>query len=169
MSIPGAKEIGIEFNSLSKTFNMAGCRIGYVVGNEQVIKILGTFKSHIDYGIFYPIQLAAVTALTSDYCNLQEQVKIYENRRDALITGLEKSGWHVAKSPATMFVWAKIPDGWKSRTFAFELINKTGVAVVPGDAFGKLGEGYVRIALVQPPERLLEAAERIHEFLKVYA
>ncbi|MDQ0198339.1 LL-diaminopimelate aminotransferase [Neobacillus ginsengisoli] len=169
MSIPGAREIGIEFNSLSKTFNMAGCRIGYVVGNEQAIKILGTLKSHIDYGIFYPIQQSAVMALTSDYCNLQEQKKIYEKRRDALITGLEKSGWHVTKSPATMFVWAKIPVGWKSRQFAFELIDQAGVAVVPGDAFGKLGEGYVRIALVQPPERLLDAADRIHEFLKTYA
>lgn len=169
MSIPGAKEVGIEFNSLSKTFNMAGCRIGYVVGNEQVIKILGSLKSHIDYGIFYPIQKAAVKALTSDYLALQEQLKVYENRRDALISGLEKSGWKVPKPPATMFVWAKIPDGWKSREFAFELIDQAGVAVVPGDAFGKLGEGYVRIALVQPSEKLLVAAERIYDFLKIHA
>jgi LL-diaminopimelate aminotransferase len=165
LSVPGAKEIGIEFNSLSKTFNMAGCRIGYVVGNQKAIEILASFKSHIDYGIFYPIQKAAIKALTSDYTFLQEQARQYEIRRDALISGLEKSGWQVTKSPATMFVWAKIPAGWNSREFAFELIDQTGVAVIPGDAFGKQGEGYVRIAMVQPPERLIEATERIQNFL----
>lgn len=165
MSISGAKEVGIEFNSLSKTFNMAGCRIGYVVGNPQAIQLLATFKSNIDYGVFYPIQKAAVKALTSDFAYLREQVKEYELRRDALISGLEKSGWKVKKSPATMFVWAKIPSGWTSRQFAFELIDRAGVAVIPGDAFGALGEGYVRIAMVQPPERLTEAAERIEQFL----
>ncbi|MFB5197122.1 aminotransferase class I/II-fold pyridoxal phosphate-dependent enzyme [Neobacillus sp. KR4-4] len=169
MSVPGAKEIGIEFNSLSKTFNMAGCRIGYVVGNEQAIDILASFKSHIDYGVFYPIQKAAVRALTSDFAFLKTQVNEYELRRNVLISGLEKSGWQVAKSPATMFVWASIPAGWKSREFAFELIDQAGVAVIPGDAFGKLGEGYVRIAMVQPPERLSQAAERIHEFLMEYS
>lgn len=168
MSIPGAKEVGIEFNSLSKTFNLAGCRIGYVVGNEQAIKILGNLKSHMDYGVFYPIQQAAVQALTCDYQVLQDQVRVYEERRDALISGLEKTGWAVSKPPATMFVWAKIPEGWQSREFAFELIDQAGVAVVPGDAFGKQGEGYVRIALVQPTERLLTAAERIHKFLQIH-
>lgn len=169
LSVPGAKEIGIEFNSLSKSFNMAGCRIGYAAGNKQVLTILASFKSHIDYGVFYPIQKAAITALTSEYTFLDNQVKEYEKRRDALISGLEKSGWQVPKSPATMFVWAKIPAGWSSREFAFDLLNEKGVAVVPGDAFGKQGEGYVRIALVQPPERLTEAAERIHEFLVEFA
>lgn len=169
MSVPGAKDVGIEFNSLSKTFNMAGCRIGYVVGNEQAIGILNSFKSQIDYGVFYPIQKAAVIALTSDFTFLNEQVEEYEKRRDALTSGLEKSGWQVAKSPATMFVWAKIPSGLKSRQFAFELIDHAGVAVIPGDAFGKLGEGYVRIALAQPAGKLLEAAERIHEFLMEYS
>ena len=166
MSVSGAKEVGIEFNSLSKTFNMAGCRIGYVVGNTQAIHLLATFKSNIDYGVFYPIQKAAVTALTSDFSYLQGQVKEYELRRDALVSGLENSGWQVAKSPATMFVWAKIPSGWTSRQFAFELIDQAGVAVIPGDAFGEQGEGYVRIAMVQPPERLSQAAERIEQFLK---
>jgi LL-diaminopimelate aminotransferase len=166
MSIPGAKEVGIEFNSLSKTFNMAGCRIGYVVGNEQALAILASLKSNIDYGVFYPIQKAAVTALTSDYASLQQLKKEYEIRRDTLMSGLEKSGWKVPKSPATMFIWAKIPEGWTSRQFAFELIEKAGVAVIPGDAFGKLGEGYVRIALVQRPEVLAEAAERIRAFLQ---
>ena len=166
MSIPGAKEVGIEFNSLSKTFNMAGCRIGYVVGNPEALKILGTLKSQIDYGTFYPILKAAEKALTEDTASLAEQVKEYEARRDALLSGLEEGGWKVPKSSATMFVWAQIPDGWKSRDFAFELIEKAGVAVVPGDAFGKEGEGYVRMALVQPPEKLAEAAERIRLFLQ---
>ena len=169
MSVQGAKEVGIEFNSLSKTFNMAGCRIGYVVGNSQALAILGSLKGHVDYGVFYPIQKAAAAALTSDFTALQKQVEEYQVRRDTLISGLVKSGWQVAKSPATMFVWAKILAGWTSRQFAFELIDKAGVAVVPGDAFGKLGEGYVRIALVQPKERLEEAASRIHEFLFQHA
>ncbi|HJV30988.1 MAG TPA: aminotransferase class I/II-fold pyridoxal phosphate-dependent enzyme, partial [Bacillales bacterium] len=142
------------------------CRIGYVVGNEQALAILASLKSNIDYGVFYPIQKAAATALTSDYTSLQQLKREYEIRRDTLMSGLEKSGWKVPKSPATMFIWAKIPEGWTSRQFAFELIEKAGVAVIPGDAFGKLGEGYVRIALVQPPEVLAEAAERIQAFLQ---
>ncbi|MCO0596416.1 LL-diaminopimelate aminotransferase [Peribacillus butanolivorans] len=168
MSIPGAKEVGIEFNSLSKTFNMAGCRIGYVVGNHDALHILGTLKSHIDYGVFYPIQKAAEMALTSNLSLLSDQVKEYEARRNALITGLAKGGWQVPKSSATMFIWAQIPAGWKSRDFAYELIEKAGVTVVPGDAFGKQGEGYVRMALVQPAERLTEAAEKIQLFLEEY-
>ncbi|AZU60295.1 LL-diaminopimelate aminotransferase [Neobacillus mesonae] len=166
MSVQGAKEVGIEFNSLSKTFNMAGCRIGYAVGNEEALKILASFKSNIDYGIFYPIQMAAVSALTGDFSVLQKQVEEYEKRRDILISGLAKGGWQVANSPATMFVWAKIPSGWTSRQFAFELIKKTGVVVVPGDAFGKQGEGYVRMAIVQSPENLEKAAKGIAEFLQ---
>ena len=165
LSVKGAKEVGIEFNSLSKTFNMAGCRVGYVVGNKEAIDILAALKSHIDYGVFYPIQKAAAIALTSDYTILKEQVKEYEKRRDLLIAGLEKAGWKVAKSPATMFVWAKIPSGWTSRQFAFALIESAGVAVVPGDAFGQQGEGYVRMAIVQSPEKLMEATKRIQKFL----
>ncbi|MBS8263739.1 LL-diaminopimelate aminotransferase [Mesobacillus boroniphilus] len=165
LSVPGAKEVGVEFNSLSKTFNMAGCRIGYVAGNSQVINLLASFKSHIDYGIFYPIQKAAIAALTSDYSFLKDQLKQYEVRRDALVSGFRNSGWQVANSPATMFVWAKIPTGWKSRDFAFKLIDEEGIVVVPGDAFGKQGEGYVRIAMVQPPERLTEASQRVNKFL----
>ncbi|MCM3123037.1 MULTISPECIES: LL-diaminopimelate aminotransferase [unclassified Mesobacillus] len=165
LSVPGAKEVGIEFNSLSKTFNMAGCRIGYVAGNSEVINLLASFKSHIDYGVFYPIQKAAIAALTSDFSFLEDQLKQYQARRDALVAGFRNSGWQVANSPATMFVWAKIPDGWKSREFAFKLIEEEGIVVVPGDAFGQQGEGYVRIAMVQPPERLQEAAQRVNKFL----
>jgi LL-diaminopimelate aminotransferase len=116
--------------------------------------------------VFYPIQMAAVAALTSHYTVLKEQVKEYEKRRDTLLSGLKMGGWKVSKSPATMFVWAKVPTGWTSRQFAFELIEKAGVAVVPGDAFGGQGEGYVRMAIVQPSEKLAQAAERIQTFLK---
>ncbi|WP_079508678.1 LL-diaminopimelate aminotransferase [Mesobacillus jeotgali] len=165
LSVPGAKEVGIEFNSLSKTFNMAGCRIGYVAGNAEVINLLASFKSHIDYGVFYPIQKAAIAALTSDFSFLEDQLREYQARRDALVAGFRNSGWEVANSPATMFVWAKIPAGWKSRDFAFKLIEEEGIVVVPGDAFGQQGEGYVRIAMVQPPERLEEAAQRVNKFL----
>lgn len=168
MSIEGAKEVGIEFNSLSKTFNMAGCRIGYVVGNPQALQILASLKSHMDYGVFLPIQKAAVAALTSDFSMLAEQKTIYEDRRNTLIEGLNQGGWEVKTTPATMFIWTKIPKGWTSRQFAFELLEQAGVAVVPGDAFGAQGEGYVRIALVQPSERLAEAADRIQTFLHTY-
>ncbi|WP_066051888.1 LL-diaminopimelate aminotransferase [Robertmurraya korlensis] len=166
MSIEGAKEVGIEFNSLSKTFNMAGCRIGYVVGNPQALQILASLKSHMDYGVFLPIQKAAIAVLTSDYKMLSEQKKVYEERRDTLIGGLNKGGWKVKTTPATMFIWTKVPQGWTSSQFAFELLDHAGVAVVPGDAFGAQGEGYVRIALVQPSNRLAEAAERIQTFLE---
>lgn len=164
LSVPGAKDVGVEFNSLSKTFNMAGCRVGYMVGNQEVVNLLGSFKSHIDYGVFYPIQMAAVAALTSDYSFLDEQLQEYQLRRDALVNGLRNSGWDVENSPATMFVWAKIPAGWNSREFAFRLIDEQGVVVVPGYAFGSQGEGYVRIAMVQPSGRLEEAARRVNQF-----
>jgi LL-diaminopimelate aminotransferase len=166
LSVPGAKEVGIEFNSLSKTFNMAGCRIGYVVGNETALGILASLKSHMDYGIFYPIQKAAVAALRADHAILDQQARVYERRRDALLQGLANGGWQVPSSPATMFVWAKLPAGWSSRTFALRLLEEAGVAVVPGYAFGSQGEGYVRIALVQSEELLAQAADRIGAFLK---
>ncbi|UOF92086.1 LL-diaminopimelate aminotransferase [Fodinisporobacter ferrooxydans] len=166
LSVPGAKEVGIEFNSLSKTFNMAGCRIGYAAGNSKILRILADLKSNIDYGIFYPIQKAAEAALTSDFSTLRSQVLEYESRREVLINGLANAGWKIDPPPATMFVWAAIPKGWTSKEFVYDLIEEAGVAVVPGDAFGGQGEGYVRIALVQPAERLAEAADRIGEFLK---
>lgn len=166
LSVPGASDVGIEFNSLSKTFNLAGCRVGYAVGNTSALQALSLLKSHIDYGIFLPIEEAAVLALTGDVdAMLGHQAKVYETRRDALCTGLSQAGWHVAPSPATMFVWARIPDGWTSRQFAYQVLEQTGVAMTPGDAFGAQGEGYVRMALVQPAEVLAEAARRIGTFL----
>lgn len=162
LSYPGAKDVGVEFNSLSKTYNMAGCRIGFALGNREVIKQLSTIKSHTDYGLFLPLQKAAVAALTGP----QDQVKInaetYQRRRDILVEGLKKLGWEIDKPKATMFVWAPIPEKFSSSTdFTMSLMEKAGVMVVPGISFGELGEGYVRIALVQPEEKIQEAVNRI--------
>jgi LL-diaminopimelate aminotransferase len=166
LSIEGAKEVGVEFNSLSKSFNMAGCRIGYVAGNSEVIQALGRLKSNLDYGIFAPIEQAAILALLYGEAFAEENRRLYQNRRDALINGLREAGWDVNPPKASMFVWARIPEGWTSKTIAFSLIDKAGVVVTPGNAFGAHGEGFVRIALVQPEEVLLEACARIKKALE---
>lgn len=165
LSVPGAKEVGVEFNSFSKTFNMAGCRIGYVVGHREVLQALARLMSHTQYGIFYPIQKAAEAALETGDAFIRKQVETYRSRRDALVERLHSGGWKVAKPPATMYVWAKIPEGWTSESFVLRLMEETGVVLTPGRAFGEQGEGYVRITLVQPEDRLLEAADRITGFL----
>lgn len=160
LSIPGAEEIAIEFNSLSKSFNMAGCRIGYLVGHPALLEPLAILKSHIDYGVFYPIQKAASVALTSDYSFLTEHRLTYQRRRDAFVTLLHQNGWNVRLPHGGMFVWAKLPEGWNSLEFSVAAIEQ-GVIVTPGQAFGKEGEGYVRIALVHSEARLVEAANRL--------
>lgn len=166
LAYPGASDVVIEFNSLSKTFHMAGCRIGYAVGNRQALGYLRLLKSHIDYGVFRPIQEAAIAALTADADHLTEQVHTYERRRDTLIAGLAQAGWPVPTVHATMFIWAPIPAGFaSSRAFALGLLESTGVVVTPGDAFGQEGEGYVRIALVEPESALREAGRRIAGYL----
>ncbi|MFY0543971.1 aminotransferase class I/II-fold pyridoxal phosphate-dependent enzyme [Brevibacillus sp. H7] len=159
----GAKEVGIEFNSFSKSFNMAGCRIAYVVGNAEIIRPLAVVKSNVDYGVFAAVQEMAVAALRSDReGNSPNGVGLfYQKRRDALLSALAEVGWEITPPKATMFVWAPIPKGWTSREFAFAVLEEAGVVVIPGSAFGKEGEGYVRIALVQPPDVLAEAAARI--------
>lgn len=162
LSIPGAKEVGVEFNSLSKTFNMAGCRIGYLTGNQEMIASLANFKSNLDYGIFYPIQNAAIAALTNSEAACIENRRIYQERRDLLVNGLNKIGWLVDKPKASMFIWAKVPSGYTSTDFTYELIDKAGVVVTPGIAFGNEGEGYVRIALVQNTEKINLAINKIH-------
>lgn len=162
LSIPGAKDIGVEFYSLSKTYNMAGCRLGFIVGNSTVIKALETIKSNIDYGVFLPVQQAGIAALTGPQDWVESLAQTYARRRDVLVDGLNKIGWQVDKPKASMFVWAAIPPGFKSsKGFAVDLLKRTGVVVVPGAAFGKQGDRYVRIALVCPEQRLQEAVERI--------
>jgi len=164
LSIPGAKDIGIEFNSLSKTYNMCGCRVGYIVGNAEVIALLGRLKSNFDYGIFAPLQLAAVAALTGPQDCVTETALAYQRRRDIIVDGFNSMGWQVERPKASMYIWAKVPTEQNSFDFTVDLLNNTGVAVIPGNAFGECGEGFIRIALVQSEERLLEAVARIKQW-----
>jgi LL-diaminopimelate aminotransferase len=164
LQFKGAKEVGVEFNSLSKTYGMAGARIGVCVGNKEIVEKLKTLKSNLDYGMFLPIQEAAIAAITGDQSCVYDTRSAYELRRDVLCNSFNKIGWKMKPPEATMFVWAEIPDGFSdSMAFAMELMEKTGVLVTPGSAFGKLGEGYARLALVQEEEKLYRAAELIEK------
>lgn len=162
LSIPGAKDVGIEFNSLSKTYNLTGMRVSFALGNRKVIDKFRAFRSQIDYGMFYPAQAGAVAALIGPQDIVQRNREGYRARRDALCGGLRSIGWNVPDAQGTMFVWAKIPERFAtSAEFVMELMDKTGVICVPGESFGAMGQGYVRFALVVPPERMQEAVRRI--------
>ena len=166
LSVPGAKEVGVEFNSLSKTYNMCGCRVGYIVGNSEVIALLERLKSNFDYGIFAPLQVAAIAALTGPQDCVAETARTYQRRRDIIVDGFLSMGWQVERPQASMYIWAKVPIAQSSLEFAKDLLNHTGVVVIPGNAFGEWGEGFIRIALVQPEARLVEAVKRIKEWLQ---
>ncbi|MTI79446.1 MAG: aminotransferase class I/II-fold pyridoxal phosphate-dependent enzyme [Firmicutes bacterium] len=167
LEVPGSKEVGIEFYSVSKTYNMAGCRCGFAVGNAEVLAELAKIKSNIDYGVFSVVQDGAIAALTGPQDCVAENARIYERRRDVLVDGLTDLGWIMPKPRASMFVWAPLPKGYtSSKEFAIELLEKTGVLVIPGVAFGQQGEGYVRIALVQSEDQLKEAVEQIKQNFK---
>ncbi|MDF2504906.1 aminotransferase class I/II-fold pyridoxal phosphate-dependent enzyme [Clostridium sp.] len=162
LSIPGAKDIGIEFNSLSKTYSIPGCRIAFAVGNKEIIKQLKTLKSHVDYGMFLPFQKAAISALEGPQDYVQLVKNTYRKRRDLLVNGLCKIGWPIDNTGGSMFVWAAIPPKYKSSLqFTFDLMEKTGVIVVPGSSFGAHGEGFVRFALVQHEEQIIRAIQNI--------
>lgn len=169
LAAPGARAVGIELNSLSKSFNLAGARVAYAVGNAAVLRALAEVKSHLDFGIFRPVQEAAVAALTGPQDCVAAAAAAYQQRRDALVDGLARIGWAVPRPRATMFVWAPLPEGAgqgpagkaSALEFAMRLVDRAGVAVVPGSGFGAMGEGFLRIALVQSPARLLEAVARI--------
>ncbi len=166
LQFPGAKEVGVEFNSLSKTYGLAGARIGFCLGNREVIARLRLLKSNMDYGMFLPIQMAAIAALNGDQSCVERTRKAYERRRDVLCESFGKAGWAIEKPKATMFVWAPLPGNYKnSQEFAMELVEKAGVLVTPGSAFGESGEGFVRMALVQDEEAILKVAEAIGKFL----
>ena len=165
LSLPGAKEVGIEFHSLSKTYSMAGCRIAMAVGNSKVISLLGQLKSNFDYGVFYPVQYAAVAALTGPQDCVAQTALAYQRRRDILVDGFADMGWKVDRPKGSMYIWAPVPTKQTSLAFAADLLRATGVAVIPGSGFGPHGEGYVRIALVQPEDRLAEAVKRISHWL----
>lgn len=151
LSIPGAKEVGVEFYSLSKSYNMTGGRVSFLVGNKEIIKTFRRFRSQIDYGTFLPVQYGAVKALTGPQDEVIAQCMEYQRRRDALCNGLKSIGWEDVKSKGSMFVWAKLPKGYtNSNEFVMKLMEKSGVICTPGSSFGSLGEGYVRFALVLP-------------------
>ncbi|MBE8964822.1 aspartate aminotransferase [Nostocales cyanobacterium LEGE 12452] len=163
LEIPGAKDIGVEFHTLSKTYNMAGWRVGFVVGNRHVIQGLRTLKTNLDYGIFAALQTAAETALQLPDVYLHEVQQRYRTRRDFLIHGLEELGWDIPKTKATMYLWVKCPVGVGSTDFALNVLQQTGVVVTPGNAFGVAGEGYVRISLIADCDRLGEALHRFKQ------
>ncbi|WP_299486352.1 aspartate aminotransferase [Acaryochloris sp. IP29b_bin.137] len=163
LEIPGAKEIGVEFHTLSKTYNMAGWRVGFVVGNPQIIQGLRTLKTNLDYGIFAVVQAAAQTALQLPDSHLQAVQQRYRERRDFLIAGLGELGWQIPKTKATMYLWAPCPVEMSSADFALKLIQDTGIVMTPGSAFGHHGEGYLRISLIAECDLLGEAIHRIRQ------
>lgn len=163
LEIPGAKEIGVEFHTLSKTYNMAGWRVGFVVGNSDIIQGLRTLKTNLDYGIFSAIQKAAETALQLPDEYIQNVQQRYRTRRDFLIKGLGELGWQIPPSKATMYLWVKTPVGQGSTDFALDVLQQTGVVLTPGNAFGEAGEGYVRISLIADCDRLGEVLRRFKQ------
>lgn len=151
LAYQGAKEVGVEYNSLSKTYNLTGARISFVLGNRQLIQTFRRLRSQIDYGIFLPVQYAAIAALNGPQDSVTRNRAEYQARRDALCGGLRSIGWDVPDSQGSMFVWAPLPKGYhNSVDFCFELLERSGLLCTPGAAFGQLGEGHVRFALVQP-------------------
>jgi LL-diaminopimelate aminotransferase len=165
MQIPGAKDVGIEFHSLSKTYNMTGWRIGFAVGNPDVLSGLGKIKTNLDSGVFQAIQEAAVGALDMSQESLAPIRKTYRERRDVLYEGLKGLGMQLAKPKATFYLWVKVPPKYTSLQFAAHLLDRAGVLATPGNGFGDAGEGYIRFALTASAERVQEAVERIRKIL----
>lgn len=168
LEIAGAKDIAVEFFTLSKSYNMPGWRVGFAVGNQKMIYALSRIKSYLDYGMFQPIQIAAITALNGSYEPVMEIANLYKKRRDALVDGLERIGWHIEKPKATMFVWGAIPEQFKklgSLEFSKLLLKDGKVAVSPGIGFGDYGEGYVRFSLIENEERIQQAVRGIKRVL----
>ncbi|MEE1381404.1 MAG: aminotransferase class I/II-fold pyridoxal phosphate-dependent enzyme [Collinsella aerofaciens] len=164
LQYPGALEVGVEFFSLSKSFNVTGARIGFLVGREDVVSAFAKLRGQIDFGMFFPIQKAAIACLNGPRDEVEAQRLKYQERRDALCDGLEGLGWERPNAYGSMFVWAKLPGGrTDSMAFCEELMEKAGVVVTPGASFGPSGEGHVRMALVLPPDQIALAVEAIHE------
>ena len=165
----GAKDVGVEFYSLSKSYSMPGWRVGFAVGNRKMINALARIKSYLDYGMFQPIQIASIIALNDGDADVQAINEIYSKRRDALCDGLNRSGWIVEKPKGTMFVWAKIPEEFSSMgsvEFSKTILKEAKVAISPGIGFGEYGEGYVRFALIENEHRIKQAAKGIKTFLQ---
>lgn len=161
---PGAMDVGVEFFSLSKSFNVTGGRISFLVGRSDVVAAFRKLRSQIDFGMFLPLQYAAIAALSGPLDTVKAQKQMYQDRRDALCGGLRSIGWDVPDSRGSMFVWAPLPTGYTdSMAFCMELVEKCGVLCTPGCSFGPMGEGYVRFALTMPPEKIQAAVEEIRE------
>ena len=165
LAAPGAIDVGVEFTTMSKGYNMAGWRVGFCGGNAEMIRALSTIKTYYDYGMFRPIQIAAIMALRYTDAAVEAQAAVYQSRRDVLCEGLERLGWPIERPKATMFVWARIPERWAalmtSFEFAMKLLREGDVAVSPGAGFGPAGEGYLRMALVENENRLRQAVRQI--------
>jgi alanine-synthesizing transaminase len=170
LNVPGAKEVGVETTTLSKGYNMAGWRLGFCAGNAEMVRALATIKGYYDYGIFQPIQIAAILALRHGEELVEQQAKVYQDRRDVLVDGLQRLGWEVDRPKASMFVWARYPKEWQERMgsidFAMKLIEEAEVAVSPGRGFGEAGEGFLRLALVENEHRLRQAVRQIGRCLR---
>jgi alanine-synthesizing transaminase len=169
LQVKGAKDVGVEFTSLSKSYNMPGWRVGFAVGNPEMLAALARLKSYLDYGVFQPIQIAAIIALNHEQECVRETVEIYRKRRDTLVHGLKRIGWEIEKPKGTMFVWAEIPKHFKkmgSIDFTKLLLREGKVAVSPGIGFGECGEGFVRFALVENENRIKQAVRGIEKVLK---
>jgi alanine-synthesizing transaminase len=170
LQVPGAKEVGVELFSLSKSYNMPGWRMGFVVGNQRLIHALTRIKSYLDYGVFQPIQIASIIALNGPYDCVQEIVAVYKERRDALCRGLHNIGWRVEPPKGTMFVWARIPRKFRhlgSINYSMMLINKARTAVSPGVGFGEFGDEYVRFALVENVQRTNQAIRGLRKVMRM--
>lgn len=169
LSAPGAFDVGVEFTTMSKGYNMAGWRVGFCTGNAEMVRALGTIKGYYDYGMFEPIQIASILALRDTERAVEDQAAVYERRRDVLCDGLNRIGWDVQKPRASMFVWAKIPEPWAGRMdsidFATLLLEKGDVAVSPGAGFGGAGEGFLRLSLIEKEDRLRQAVRQIQRCL----
>ncbi len=170
LETPGAKEVGIEFHSLSKVFNMSGWRCAHAVGNATVLSLLGKVRSNVDMGVFQPIQEAAIAALTGTMDFTRDVCKSYQGRRDVLVEGLNRLGWNVRKPLATFFLWTKVPEpGVSSADFASRVLKESGVLITPGNGFGQCGEGYIRIALTVDEDVMKQVIERLEKAGFVYS
>jgi LL-diaminopimelate aminotransferase len=161
LSVPGAKEVAVEFHSLSKTYNMTGWRVGFAVGNAEILKGLGRIKTNLDSGVFQAVQYAGIAALTGPQQCIADNCRIYQERRDVLVGALQAMGFAVEAPKATFYLWMPVPKGFTSKSFSIEILAKAGVVLTPGSGFGAAGEGYVRAAFTVGVERIREAVQRI--------
>ncbi len=166
LQVPGAKEIGVEFGSLSKTFNMSGWRLGYIVGNKELIRSLSVYKSNMDTSQFLPVQLAGATALRSDFSTVRANNRTYEQRLDLMMSAFNGMNIQAEKPKGTFFLWARVPEGYTSQGFSEKMLDEAGIILTPGTAFGQKGEGYFRMSLSVPIERLHEASIRMKKAMK---